>query len=759
MELLAAIGIIGLSLVGLHALNQRKTSAATWWFAGWSAAVLSGVLYIDRSGLPVLGAAGLFVGTLSPALILIGVMALVGRKIPNWLLPVYVAMAVVRSTLAFAGFWTPAQALGLTVGPIAAGAAAWLAWRGVDRERASIARQLLAPSLLAVAVLGAASEIQETLSGELPTTFALAWMVLVPPTIVLQLSALTERTRDALAVSGEELGRLVEARTEELDAAVASLRREVDERRAAEEALSESEERYRNVSELSSDFSFQLRIDPELGLQREWVTEAFERITGYPPQALDDGTWAKLLDDADRQDAEERIETASGNDEPQKRIHRIQRPDGESRWITLQYHVRRSEIDGELRVLGAARDVTEAKLAEDAALALAHQMEEAQRVESLGLLTGGIAHDFNNLLAVILGNIRLVHEDLPPDSALVGKLVRARAAAKHAVSLTEQMLSYSGKAAVTLEPVELGQLARALEDLLRASVGSTCRLSLELGEPVSVEGDPTRLRQVLLNLATNASESLEGRAGHVTIRTGCDVLTAEDLSGLGGARDPAPGEYAWFEVSDDGSGMEPETLRRIFEPFYTTKFSGRGLGLASSLGIVRAHGGVIDLESEPGRGTRVRVLIPACRAEVARGEPVRRTELESRRILVVDDDEAVLEIATEFLTREGCIAVPAEGGQCALELFASDATGFDAAVIDLAMPGLDGRALFQKLRVIQPELPVVLATGYNLDRVAEGLAEESHVGFLRKPYAVEDLVSALASVISSKPEDARPHAI
>jgi CheY-like chemotaxis protein len=239
----------------------------------------------------------------------------------------------------------------------------------------------------------------------------------------------------------------------------------------------------------------------------------------------------------------------------------------------------------------------------------------------------------------------------------------------------------------------------------------------------------------------------------VTITTGRTTLDANDLVGKVGAHDPTPGAYAWFEVRDDGVGMEPEMQRRIFEPFYTTKFSGRGLGLASALGIVRAHSGVIDLESTPGSGTRVRVLIPAHDKAHTTTHPEARAKLGQLRVLVVDDEEPVLELASEFLKREGCIAVTADGGQAALALFSQDDEGFDAAVIDLAMPEFDGRRLFEALRDVRPDLPIVLASGYSRDRLTESFAGEKRVEFLCKPYAVEELMVALSSAVGSDPGD------
>jgi CheY-like chemotaxis protein len=375
-------------------------------------------------------------------------------------------------------------------------------------------------------------------------------------------------------------------------------------------------------------------------------------------------------------------------------------------------------------------------------------MQEAQKLESLGVLAGGIAHDFNNLLAVILGNEALAMSEAQPGSRLARQLERIRSAAKHAEALTSQMLTYSGRSSVSLKPLDLSALVDEMTELLEASVSKKCRLetSLEYGRAL-VEGDPTQLRQVIMNMVINASESLRERPGRVTVSTGLMSADAEYLRDTFGSRELPEGEYIYLEVSDSGEGIDKEIRKRIFEPFFSTKFAGRGLGLASVLGIVRGHGGAIKLVTHPGKGTRFRVLFPPAAGielPVPSGTRARRAEVRGGTILVVDDDEAVLELAREFLMRTGFEVVTASGGREALEILRADAVGsVDAAVLDLSMPDLDGRETLIEVRRLRPGLPVVVASGFSEDASAERFPVDEISAFVRKPYEAEELVEAV----------------
>jgi PAS domain S-box-containing protein len=547
----------------------------------------------------------------------------------------------------------------------------------------------------------------------------------------MQLDATLRRTHDELEVRVKE-------RTTQLDSAVASVEEEIAERHRVEHELRLSEERWRNLSELSSDMSYAVAVEPDGSLTLEWITQAVSRITGYSIDEIHQRGWRSLLHPEDAGRVAPYLSRVIEG-ETREVEGRILTRDGGIRWLRVHVTGARSPVDGKLRVLGAIRDVTETRRAEEERRRLEAQMLEAQKLESLGILAGGIAHDFNNLLAVILGNETLAMSEAQEGSRLAKQLDRIRSAAKHAQALAAQMLTYSGKASVSLKPLDLSELVEEMRELLEASTSKKCRLETSLThDRTMVEGDPTQLRQVIMNLVTNASESLEDRPGRVTVSTG--------LVNFGGG-DLAEGEYVYLEVSDTGEGMDEEISKRIFEPYFSTKFAGRGLGLASVLGIVRGHWGAIKLATEPGGGTAFRVLLPPA-TSAARSAPsearMRDTATQGGTILVVDDEEYVLELAREFLQRSGFDVVTASGGREALEIVREDlGKTIDAVVLDLTMPDLDGQETFLEIRALRPGLPVVVVSGFSEEATADRFPPDEIAAFVRKPYEPEDLIDAV----------------
>jgi CheY-like chemotaxis protein len=378
-------------------------------------------------------------------------------------------------------------------------------------------------------------------------------------------------------------------------------------------------------------------------------------------------------------------------------------------------------------------------------------MQEAQRLESLGLVTGGVAHDFNNVLTVILGNLRLALAELPHAHPLRPRLERALAAAEHGAGLTEQMLVYAGRAPQVQKPVNLSALVEEMLDLARAALPAHVALCEALAPDVWVQGDETQLRQVVLNLVANAGEAIGARAGRVEVCTRVAQVAARELASAQAGAGLAPGCYALLEVADDGPGMDAATRERVFEPFFSTKLSGRGLGLAAVLGIVRGHGGAVALESAPGRGSRFRVLLPGA-AAAARSAPASNAGApaspERARVLVIDDQEPVLELARELLGRAGYQVETALGGRLGLACFEVDPTRFDAVLLDLAMPELDGEQVGRAIRARRAELPLLLVSGFAADPASDRFAGLGPAAFLRKPYEPEALARALARVLS-----------
>jgi signal transduction histidine kinase len=392
-------------------------------------------------------------------------------------------------------------------------------------------------------------------------------------------------------------------------------------------------------------------------------------------------------------------------------------------------------------------DITERRKAEGERVVLEAQVRHAQRLESLGVLAGGVAHDFNNLLAIILGNLRLALQRIDADSEAGEKLREARNAAEHAARLTDQMLTYAGKGTQTLAPLDLSALARDLLELLHSSLADRLHLETDLPEGLPlVDGDEVLLRQVILNLVTNAAEAVVERDATLTLRTGTMVADRSLLAGAVGSPDLEPGPVVFLEVSDPGEGMSRETQLRIFEPFFTTKFSGRGLGLASALGIVQGHRGVIHIESRLGESTRFLVLLPCSSARSAAALEVKDLPASGSGegvVLVVDDDEPMLRLTTLFLEDAGFDVRTALGGRAALDVLAAGAE-LDAVVLDLAMPDVAGLEVLAAIREGRPDLPVVLVSGYGEEAAREPLCTEPHTFFLHKPYEPEVLVGLLA---------------
>jgi PAS domain S-box-containing protein len=375
------------------------------------------------------------------------------------------------------------------------------------------------------------------------------------------------------------------------------------------------------------------------------------------------------------------------------------------------------------------------------------QMRNAQKLESLGVLAGGIAHDFNNLLVGVLGNAGLAMLELPPDSPARQAIRDIEMSAQRAAELTRQMLAYSGRGSFRVEPVDVSDVVEEMTQLLRRVISKQAQLSLRLGRQLpAVVADATQLRQVVMNLITNASDALGDRLGTITLETGVVEANRQMLASTYLDEELPAGQYVYIDVTDTGEGMDAATSARIFEPFFTTKFTGRGLGLAAVLGIVRGHKGAIALQSTPGAGTRFRVLLPATAGIASLSiEPAAAALAQgSGRVLLVDDEEAVRGLARRVLERGGFDVVEATSGEDALAQYNQEPGAVAAVVLDLTMPGLSGEATFHELRRLRPDLPVVLSSGYVPD---EGSALEG-VPFLAKPYRPTELVDAVKGAMT-----------
>lgn len=382
---------------------------------------------------------------------------------------------------------------------------------------------------------------------------------------------------------------------------------------------------------------------------------------------------------------------------------------------------------------------------------LDQQLRHSQKLESIGLLAGGVAHDFNNLLMGILGNTSLALETLEePEKTrhLLGDVVRA---SERAAELTRQLLAYAGKGRFVTGPINLTVLVRELVPLIQSSIPRKVHLQLNLDDQLpAIMADKTQIEQVLMNLLINAGEAIRDDAGSVVVTTGTRHVGMEELSSfLTDHREER--DYVYLRVCDTGCGMDEETLKRIFDPFYSTKFLGRGLGLSAAFGIIRGHKGAVKVNSTPSRGTDFEVLFPASAEEPARPEPREEDSIRpgTGTILVVDDEEIVRSLLQQVLTRAGYQVLVAENGAQALSVFSQNATRISLVVLDLVMPVMSGEEALPHLLTMKPGLPVIVSSGQDEHDCMAKLREPRVAGFLQKPYRPMSLAAKVRAVLES----------
>ena len=406
------------------------------------------------------------------------------------------------------------------------------------------------------------------------------------------------------------------------------------------------------------------------------------------------------------------------------------------------------EFDGAEHNFAYVTDLTERRREESEVRAIETKLQQVQAIESLGVMAGGIAHDFNNLLTGILGSADLLTRKLPGDSALLSDVKRIKRSAHAAAELCGRMLDSAGRRTPVVEVVRLSNFLVDAKPLLDLAALHKDSVDLDLApDTPEIDADPTQLRQVVMNLVTNASEAYGERSGRIVVRAGRDRLAARDLAKDYIGNELEDGTYAFVEVVDEGEGLAEEQAVRVFDPFFTTKFTGRGLGLAAVLGIVRNHGGAIRFESRLGRGTRVRALFPLHGTKQDEQASQRRSESDDQAptVLVVDDEEFVRSFARSCLEHLGYRVHVADGGRLALELLERANPAYDAVLLDLTMPGVGGSEVLTEIRRKLPELPVVLSTGFGPESLES--IDPRPDGFLRKPYDLDALEAVLDSVL------------
>jgi PAS domain S-box-containing protein len=407
----------------------------------------------------------------------------------------------------------------------------------------------------------------------------------------------------------------------------------------------------------------------------------------------------------------------------------------------------RVRFRAEPAVLVTALDVTEAHAAAAERRKLERRMAEAQRLEGLGLMASGIAHDFNNLLVGVLGNAELALSELTAESRAYGFMERVRLAAERLAGLARQMLAYSGRGHVRMQPVDLTPLIREVLELSASSVHSGIRVEVSLLEKLPpVDGDPAQLSQVIMNLVINAAEAIGAGTGTIKLTARSEFLDSDRCANLAVRSIRGAMDYLCLEVSDDGPGMDEATRERIFDPFFSTKgLRGRGLGLASVIGIVRAHQGALHVDSQLGVGTRMRVWLPLARerARLQSSNAPETAQLAAGLRVLVVDDEVIVRETTRAMLEARRLEVHTEANGPAAVAAAKRAGKLDAILLDVDMPGQAAGDTFRTLRGLLPETPILLTSGYGESETLSGLLKEPATHFLEKPFSAKQLVARL----------------
>ncbi len=518
--------------------------------------------------------------------------------------------------------------------------------------------------------------------------------------------------------------------------------------RAQAEALRASEERLKLVLEVGAHGMW----------EHDFATRATDRderaaaLSGYTKAEIDatPGFYRGLIhpDDLPVMEASREKNWRAGRDVV-SHDYRLRARNGEWRWISTRGKVILRNPDGTpVRAVGTTTDITHLKHAEHQRAQLQEKMLEAQKLESLGVLAGGIAHDFNNLLAVILGNASLAKFAAPSgDTDIALSLTQIETAARRASDLCRQMLAYAGHGTLARERLNLSTAITHTTELLRLSVSKAATLHFDFQPDTPwIEADRSQLQQIVMNLVINASEALGTATGAIRLATGRGQVNSADLVDAVHRPEKITGDFAWLEVTDTGCGMSAETRAKILEPFFTTKFTGRGLGLAAVLGIVRAHEGIFIVRSEPGRGSAFRIYFPAADPAALFAPQLTSgpASAPGGTILVADDEPAVLAMVGVTLKRHGYAVVSARDGREAVEKFSAQPAAFSLVLLDLTMPVLDGAHALREIRALRPAIPLLVMSGYGAQDTLAKLRDAGRVDFLAKPFSTEELLAVIA---------------
>jgi two-component system cell cycle sensor histidine kinase/response regulator CckA len=560
---------------------------------------------------------------------------------------------------------------------------------------------------------------------------------------LLNISA-RKQAEEALQKAYEELEQRVIERTTDLVKANKKLKRETIERKQVEEALRESQERYTLATHAARVGVWDWNVQTN----EFYLDQNVKEILGYRdseiPNEID--VWSEYVHPEDKQSVMETFQAHIDGKIPEFVFeHRMIHKDGSVRWIMARGTAMRNAQGNPIRVIGTDTDITALKQAVEEKKKLEEQVQQAQRLEAVGTLAGGIAHDFNNLLMAIQGNTSLLLYDMDPYHPHFDAINSIEKSVRSGAKLTNQLLGYARKGKYRIEPIKLNQLVEETADAI-SRTRKEIIIQHELSEDLfAIAADHGQIEQVLFNLYINAADSMPN-GGKITIKT-LNVTHADMRNKL---YDPKPGNYVQLTVTDTGIGMDKRTQERIFEPFFTTKEMGRGagLGLASVYGIVKSHGGYIEIGSEKGHGTTFTIFLPACSKEIPRTIKSSDRIIEgSGTILLVDDEEIVLETGVKLLERLGYSVLKAGSGIEAVEVYKNNKEAIDLVILDMIMPEMGGGETYGKMITINPIVKVLLSSGYSIDGKAAEILKRGCKGFIQKPFNLQKLSGKIEEIL------------